>query len=73
MIFLNLSIIKPFNRFLGNIPLIRFNSFILLERYRNFNASTCFSVFYSKAFPKGEYLKLACSSICLCLESNNIS
>ena len=51
MISLHLSIIKSFNRFFGNIPSVHFKSSVLLERFRDYKASTRFS----KAFSKGEY------------------
>ena len=47
-----------------------FNPSVLLEMFRDFKASTCFSVCFSKAFPKGEYVNLASSIICLQLEGN---
>ena len=39
-----------------NIPSIWFNSSILLERFKDFKASTCFFVCLSKAFTRGEYV-----------------
>ena len=48
----------------------RFN---LLEGSRDFAVPTCFSVCFSKTFPKGEYANLTCSIICLWLESKNSS
>ena len=47
-----------------------FSSLVLLERFRDFKALTCFSVCFSKTFPKGECVNLACSIICLQLEGN---
>ena len=35
-----------------------------------FKATTCFSVCFSKAFPKGEYANLVCTIICLRLLGN---
>ena len=58
----NLARIKSFIKFCGNIPSICFN---LLERSRDFIASTCISVCFSKGFPKGEYVNLAWSIIYL--------
>ena len=46
------------------------SSYFLLERFRDFKASTCFSVCFSKAFPKGEQLSLAFSTICFRLVGN---
>ena len=43
---------------------------VLLEIFKDFKVSTCFFVSFSKAFPKGEYAKLACSIISFLLESN---
>ena len=51
----------------GNTPSIYFN---LLEGTRDFIASKCFSVYFSKALPKGEYRNLACFVICPWLEGN---
>ena len=48
---------------------ICFNSSVLLERFTDFKASTCFSV-YSNVFPKGDYINLACYIICFRLEGN---
>ena len=61
---------KSFIKFCGNIPSICFNSFFILERSEDFKAPTCFSVCFSKTFPKGERANLACSIICLSLEGN---
>ena len=66
----NLSRIKLFIRVWGNIPWIYFNPPFLIGMSRNFIAPTCFSVYFLKAFPKGEYANLACSIICLWLEVN---
>ena len=52
------------------IPSVFLNSSLLLERFRDFKLSTCFSVCFSKAFPKEEYVNLACSFICLRLKGN---
>ena len=45
-----------------------------MERFRDFKASICFSVSFSKAFPKGEYVNenmyLTCSFICLRLDGS---
>ena len=54
----------------GNIPSICFNSSFLLEKSRDLKATTCFSVCFSKVFPKGKYVNLDCSIICLQLEGN---
>ena len=70
MIFFNLLIIKSFRISFGNISSICFNSSFLLVRSRDFKAPTCFSVCFSKAFPKGEYSNSACSIICHSLEGN---
>ena len=43
------------------------------ERFRDFEAPALFHVYFSKALRKGEYAKLACSIICLCLEGNTSS
>ena len=61
MIFFNLAQTKSLIRFCGNIPSIRLNSSLLLQRSRDFEAPTCFSVCFSKAFPKVKYANLACS------------
>ena len=66
----NLSRIKLFIRVWGNIPWIYFNPPFLIGMSRNFIAPICFSVYFLKAFPKGEYANLACSIICLWLEVN---
>ena len=66
----NLSRIKLFIRFWGNIPWTYLNPPFLIEMSRNFIAPICFSVYFLKAFPKGEYANLACSIICLWLEVN---
>ena len=66
-----LFLIILFSKFFGNILSILFNSSSsLLERIKNFKAPTCFSVCFSKVFPKGEYVNLACSFIWLRVESN---
>ena len=70
MISFNLSIVKLFNRFFENIPSIHFISSVLLERFKDFKASTCFCFCFSKAFPKGEYINLPFSIIFLRLEGN---
>ena len=57
----NFARIKSFIRPCGNIPSIGFSSSFFLEMSREFIAETCFSVCFSKAFPKGEYVNLACS------------
>ena len=36
----------------------------------DFIAPTCFSVYFLKAFPKGEYANLGCSIVSLLLEGN---
>ena len=59
-----------FNRFFGNIPSVFFDSSLLLERFRDFKVSTCFSVCFSKVFPKEQYVNLACCIICMRLEVN---
>ena len=41
-----------------------------MEGCRDFIASTCFSVSFSKAFLKGEFANLDCSIICLWLKGN---
>ena len=64
MVYFNLLIIKSFNKFFWNIPSIHLFSPLLLETLRYFKASVCFSVCFSKAFPKGDYVNLACSIIC---------
>ena len=66
----HLSQIKSFIRFFGNIPSICFNSSFLLKTSRDFIAPTCFSVCFSKTFPKGAYANLPCSIICFWLEGN---
>ena len=65
MISFNLLIIKSFSMFFGNIPSVCFNSCFFLERSRDFKPPTCFSVWFLKAFAKGDYTNLACSIICL--------
>ena len=70
MTFFNLARTKSFNRFCRNIPLIFFNLFFLLERFRGYKAPTYFSVCFSNTFPKQEYENLACSIICLWLKGN---
>ena len=50
-----------------------YNSFVLSERLRDFKASTCFSVYFSKVLPKGEYANLACFIIRLRLQGNMAS
>ena len=57
-------------RFCGSIPTICFNLSFLLEDFRDLRAPTCFSVCFSKAFPKGEYANLTCSFICLWIEAS---
>ena len=52
------------------MSLICFNSSFLLNGFRDFIALICFSVCFSKVFPKGEYANFACSIICLWLEGN---
>ena len=69
-IFFNLARIKSFIRCCRNITLICFNSSVLLEGLKDFKAPTCFSVCFSKAFPKKEYANLACSISCLRLEGS---
>ena len=66
----NLSLIESFIRYCGIIPSICFNSFFLLEGFSDFIAPTCFSVWFSKVFPKGKYANLACSTIGLWLKDN---
>ena len=67
---LSLSIINHSPGFFGNILLICFNSFISLGRLKDFKASNCFSVCFSKAFPKGECVNVACCIIWLRLEGS---
>ena len=68
--FFNLAQTKSFTGFSVNIPSICFNWSFLLEEFANFKAPTCFSVCFSKAFPKEEHENLACSILCLRLEGN---
>ena len=70
MIYSNLARIKII-KFCGNIPSICFNSSFLLEGFRKFKAPKCFSVYFSKAFPKAVYANLPCSVVCLWLEGNS--
>ena len=63
MIPFNVKQIKSLITFWGNKPSICFLSSILLERSKDLK--TCFSVYFSKAFPKGEYATEACSNISL--------
>ena len=52
--------------FFGNILPFFFNSSSsLIERFIEFKGSTCFSVYFSKALSKGEYVNLVCSIIWL--------
>ena len=44
--------------------------FFLLQGFEDFKAQICFSVRFSKTFPKVEYANLACSIICFSLEGN---
>ena len=53
MISFNLARIQLFLKFCGNIPSI------FLNLFRDFIASTYFSVCFSKAFPEGEYIKFS--------------
>ena len=66
----HLSQIKSFIRYFGNIPSISFHSSFLLKTSRDFIAPTCFSVCFSRTFPKGEYANLPCSIIYFWLEGN---
>ena len=49
----------------GNIPSVCFNSSFLLEKSWDLKPPTCFSVWFLKAFAKGDYTNLAWSIICL--------
>ena len=65
-------LIKLVDRFFENILSICFNSsFLFLERFKDFKASTFFYVCLFKSFPNGEYANLACSIIWLRLEGNS--
>ena len=70
MISFDLLIIKSLRIYFGNIPSICFNSPVLLEKFRYFKASTCFWVYFSKAFLKRGYVIFSCSTICFRLEGN---
>ena len=63
VIYISLSIIKSFNCFFGNILSIRFNSSILLEKFKDFKTLTCFFVWFSKIYSKRECVNLPCSVI----------
>ena len=65
MISFNLAQIKSFIKFCVNIFSICFS---MLEGSRDFIASICVSVCFSKAFPKGKYANLAYSIIFLWLK-----
>ena len=65
MISFNLARIKSLIKFCRIILSICFNSSSLLKMSQDIIALTCFTVCFSKAFPKGEYANLACSIICL--------
>ena len=45
MISFTLAVIKLFNRIFENVLSISFDSSVLLERFKDFKAPTCFSVF----------------------------
>ena len=63
VIYISLSIIKSFNCFFGNILSIRFNSSILLEKFKDFKTLPCFFVWFSKIYSKRECVNLPCSVI----------
>ena len=39
-----------------------------MQEFRDFKAATCFSICFSKAFPKGDYANIACFIIYIRLE-----
>ena len=57
-----LFLVKLLNGFFGNILLFFNSSSSLLERFEDFNASTCL---FFQSFLKGEYGNLVCSIIWL--------
>ena len=65
LISFNLSQIKSFIIFYGNILAIRLNSSGLSEKLRDFKASLFVSDCFSKAFPKEECVDLTFSIIWL--------
>ena len=68
LISVNLLGIKSFSIFCGNILWTCFDSSILAETIKNFQASICFSVSFSKGVPTKEYVNLAYSIVFIDLQ-----
>ena len=65
LISVNLLRIKSFAIFCGNILSTCSDSSVLAETIKDFKASVCYSVSFSKGVPTKEYVNLAYSIVCI--------